>query len=129
MRTVLFLCLFCVAACVGCGSKGFRVDGKVTLSDGKPVARGQITFTSDTFSAGGETIADGTYTIHNIPAGTYRVTVKASGESQSDPKVDVADVKPAKPVVDKKYNDPATSGLTCEVKGSTSYDITVEPPK
>jgi hypothetical protein len=130
MRNIfLFLCLFCVAACIGCGSKGFSVSGTVTLSDGKPVARGQVMLTSGTFTAGGETIADGTYIIRDVPAGTYKVSVRASGESESNPNVDVEDAKPVKPVVDMKYNNPETSGLTCEVKSATTFDIVVEPPK
>ena len=92
--------------------------------------RGQVTFISDTFSAGGNIAADGTYTVTvKLPAGTYRVTVLASGDSPSSAMVDVQDRKPIKPLVDKKFNNPDTSELVCEVKGKTIFPITVVPPK
>ncbi|MDR0869239.1 MAG: carboxypeptidase-like regulatory domain-containing protein [Planctomycetaceae bacterium] len=130
MRTILFLCLFCVAACLGCGvvsSKGFPVSGVVSFSDGKPVSYGQVTLTSGSFSVGGDIISDGTYNISRVggvPAGTYKVSVVLS-----DPNAGMENTKKAKPQIDPKYNDPSTSGLTCEVTGATTYDITVEPPK
>ncbi|MDR0869238.1 MAG: carboxypeptidase-like regulatory domain-containing protein [Planctomycetaceae bacterium] len=130
MRNILFLCLFFVATCLGCGGKGFNVSGKVTFPDGKPVPRGQVTLFSDTFTAGSGIGADGTYRINMpVPAGTYKVTVRATEDSPSDTKVAPEDVKPPKPLVDVKYNSPEKSGLTVDVKGATTFDITVEPPK
>lgn len=132
MRHILFFCLFFVACSIGCGGKGFPVSGKVTLADGKPVIRGQVTLISDSFTAGGDIIADGSYNISipgGVPAGTYKVTVRASGDSPSSANTDVADVKPVKPLVDPKYNNPETSGLTCEVTKATVFDIKVEAPK
>jgi len=130
MRNILFFCLFLAVCCTGCGGKGFSVAGKVSFADGTPLPHGQVTLTSGTFSAGGSILGDGTYNINvRVPAGTYKVTVRASGESPSDPKADIADVKPAKSLVDTKYNAPETSGLVCEVKGITTFNITVETPK
>jgi len=101
----------------------------VTFQDGAPVPRGQVTFISNTFSAGGTIAADGSYSVTvKVPAGTYGVTVVASGDSPSS-LVHVENVKPIKPLVDKKFNSPDTSGLVCEVKGKTTFPITVTPPK
>jgi hypothetical protein len=130
MRPIVLFGLFLIACCVGCGGKGFNVGGKVMFADGTPLTRGQVTFMSGTFTSGGAIAADGTYSVNvRVPAGTYKVSVIASGDSQSDPTVDVADVKPAKPLVDPKFNNPETSELVCEVKGPTGFDIKVEPPK
>jgi len=104
------------------------VSGKVTYPDGKPVPRGQVTFNSGSFTAGGHILDDGTYNIGmRVPAGTYQVTVIALGESPIG--VDPEDAKPAKPLVDAKYNNPATSGLECVVSGTTVFNIEVEAPK
>jgi len=131
MRNILFLGVSLVVCVLGCsGGGGFPVSGKVTFQDGTPVPRGQVTFISNTFSAGGNITADGAYTVTvKLPAGTYRVTVLASGDSPSSAMVDVQDRKPIKPLVDMKFNNPDTSGLVCEVKGKTTFPITVEPPK
>jgi hypothetical protein len=118
MRNVHFLGWFLVVCVLGCSGDGFPVSGKVTFQDGAPVPRGQVTFISNTFSAGGTIAADG----------SYSVTVVASGDSPSS-LVHVENVKPIKPLVDKKFNSPDTSGLVCEVKGKTTFPITVTPPK
>lgn len=63
----------------------------------------------------------GRFGIASVPPGTYQVTVSASLDTDSN----------AIPVdlVDPKFNDPGTSGLTCEVKENTIFDITVTKPK
>jgi len=131
MRFISFFALFLVVCCLGCGGgKGFSVSGKVTFSDGTPVPSGQVTFSSSNVTAGGGILPDGTYTVStSVPAGTYKVTVMALENTMSDPNVSVEDAKPAKSLVDPKYNNPETSGLVCEVKGKTSFPITVEAPK
>ena len=130
MRNILFLNLFLVTCCLGCGGKDFSVGGTVTFPDGKPLSRGQVTFISDRFTAGGAVIGDGTYNINvRVPAGTYKVTVRASGDSLADPNVNTEDAIAPTPLVDTKFGSPDTSGLVCEVKGPTMFNITVEAPK
>ena len=130
MRPILFFGLFLIVCCIGCGSKqGFSVGGKVSLPDGKPLTRGQVTFTSASFTGGGAIIADGSYSLNvRVPAGTYKVSVVAYAESMTDPKADIADAKPAQSLVDRKFNNPETSELVCEVKGATVFNIPVTPP-
>jgi hypothetical protein len=135
MKKINFYCLcnFALIMIVlffsGCGNKGFSVGGKVTFPDGTSPSSGEVMFTSGSFSAAGGIISDGTYNIKTkVPAGTYKVTVKAAEDSPADAKIDTGDAKPAKLLVDLKYSDPATSGLVCEVKGLTTFDIPVEKP-
>jgi len=119
MRNILIfslLSLVCMLGCGGLGSGGgYNVGGKVTFPGGKPLTRGQVTFTSGYFTGTGDVFGEsGTYSISGpVPAGKYKVAVQASDNSLIDP----------------KYNDPETSGLVCEVKGPTGFDIQVEPPK
>ncbi|MDR2441270.1 MAG: hypothetical protein LBE12_18060, partial [Planctomycetaceae bacterium] len=56
-----------------------------------------------------------------VRPGTYQVTVSATtgGGSNGEPLVYL---------VDPKFANPATSGLTCEVKGNTVFNITVTKP-
>jgi hypothetical protein len=135
MNTILrFLILFVLVLSIGC-SKGNSVTGKVTLSDGNPLTRGEVTFSTSTFVAAGMIQPDGTYSIRanntkeGIPSGKYVVTVKAYEDAQENPDGMMENLKPAKSVIDTKYTSPATSGLTCEVNGSMTFDISVEPFK
>jgi hypothetical protein len=135
MNTVLrFLLLFILAFFIGC-NKGNSVTGKVMFPDGSPLTRGEVTFSTPSFVAAGMIQPDGTYSIRannmkeGIPAGTYSVTVKAYEDIQANPDGIMEDIKPAKSLIDTKYTLPATSGLTCEVTGTTTFDINVEPFK
>jgi len=126
MRNVSFFCLFVVVCCFGCGKAGFNVGGKVAFPDGKPVHSGKVTMTSGRFSASGDIIAEGSYRISDrVPTGTYKVSVQAFEYSQSGMTTDATS---AKSLLDSKYDRPETSGLVCEVKGPTTYNITVEKP-
>jgi hypothetical protein len=129
MRNILFFSLFSLICTLGCGGEGYNVGGKVTFPDGSPVPHGQVTFISDNFSAGGSIIAEGSYSISiRVPAGTYKVGVRASGEPVAAPGADVANMKIV-PLVDPKYGNPETSGLVVEVKGPTTFNIGVERPQ
>ena len=85
---------------------------------------------SGSVTAGGHIIGDGTYALSaRVPAGTYKVSVRAMAVTSSDSTVDAADAPPAKLLVDPKFNNPETSELTVEVKGATTYNITVTAPQ
>jgi hypothetical protein len=130
MRFPWLFGLFLIACCVGCGDKDCAVSGKVTFKDGSPVPSGQVTLVSSMLNAGGPIASDGTYTITaRVPAGTYQVAVRATGDQPATTSVDIAKKTLAKPLVDLKYGRVETSELTVEVKGNTTYNITVEPPK
>ena len=133
-----FLLLLIFAA--GCGPN-CSVSGKVTFSDGSPMDSGEVVFETSAMMAKGKIQKDGTYSLttgeqKGIPKGTYQVSIggfrptivppsigpdgRTSGRAQvTMPEIPVA----------KKFLSPGTSGLTCEVKGRTKYDITVEPPE
>jgi len=125
MRHILLFCLFVTVCCLGCRQEGFNVGGKVTYPDGKPVTRGKVTMTSGKFTANGDIIADGTYSISaRVPTGTYKVSVQAFEYTQSGMAANTTE----KSFLDPKYDSPETSNITCEVKGPTSFNITVEKP-
>ena len=130
--------LFLLSLSVGCGGN-VTVTGKVTFADGTPLTEGQVNFESSGLSSRGSIQSDGTYSLETgeskgIPRGSYQVSITGFGGPKM---VDVAppgSPPQMRPVfrespIDRKYFNPDTSGLTCEVKGRTVYNITVEPPQ
>jgi hypothetical protein len=125
MKRFCFLVLCFLLFC-GCG-QGKRVGGTVKYEDGTPVTTGTVKFIKMPYQWIGMINADGSYEMYElkpgdgVPPGTYQVTVSASLDSGSN----------AIPVdlVDPKFNDPGTSGLTCEVNENTIFDIVVTKPK
>jgi hypothetical protein len=132
---VLSLAALGVSSCGKSGPQLSPVEGKVTLTDGKPVASGSITLfadasrgnTSKEVPAG--TIQDGTYSIYTstkkgAPLGAYKVSISAAKE-----------VNPDNPYVtewiaEERYVDPARSGLTLEVVEKPEpgrYDFKIKP--
>ena len=118
---------------VGCG-QNVKVTGKVTFEDGEPLTRGRVCFQTETFYADGPLQPDGTYTLGStgentgLPKGTYQVSITGA---VTPPKVldpAMGRVTPAVPLIHGKFTNQTTSGLTCEVKGRTVFDITVTPP-
>ncbi len=126
MRVSIGLVLVFVFLC-GCGG-GATVKGKVTFEDGSPLTQGAVKFVTETTEATGDIKSNGTYTLFEnkpgdgITPGKYAVTVTAvtGGGSDGAPVVNL---------VDSKFANPATSGLSCEVKGSMTYDIKVSKPE
>ena len=110
-----------VFALTGCSSDMYPVTGKLVYEDNKqPVkelAGFDITFTSDKIgkSARGTIKSDGTFSLYSIKEndgvfpGEYVVTL-----TQPEKQAERPDQGP--PVVDRKYQDPATSDLKAEVK-------------
>jgi len=105
------------------GGGGLTVAGKITFPDGAGVTDGEVTFTSRSFSARG-TIMSGTYNMSTrVPVGTYKVSVRI------DETVPGTDGAPPRRLIDPKYSNPETSGLTVEVKEGATFDITVTAPQ
>ena len=112
----------------GCGNP--QVKGTVTFEDGTPLTSGGVVFIKGMYTASATIKPDGTYILSQIrqrdgvPPGLYKVTVQAQYSGNLD--------DPGAPwfdLIDPKFANPETSGLTCDVKSSTTYDITVtEPP-
>ncbi|MGL4944619.1 MAG: hypothetical protein ACRC46_15670 [Thermoguttaceae bacterium] len=131
-----FVCSLCVLAVAvflsGC-SGGVGVSGKVTFPDGTPVTKGEVNFQSDKDLVSGFIAPDGTYKLEGatkgsgIPGGTYQVFIVGTQVVDSKGSPD-----PSKAVVTemvaKKFASRETSGLTCDVKGATVFNITVEKP-
>jgi len=133
----LFACfLLLCALSVGCG--GNIVKGKVTFDDGEPLPLGTVQFESNDQIFYGKIHTDGFYTLatdtgkkENVPNGSYRVCiVGAIGEGKKMAPIGGVDYNRIIPesLIDKKYTMASTSGLTCDVKGKTTFDITVTKP-
>lgn len=137
MKKFCFLSIFVLFVFTGCGGGGVNVSGKVTFEDGTPLTMGEVAFQTASFIATGLIQPDGTYTLGSlkagdgVPKGTYNVTVKAVSSppvppgALSDPNYKPA---PAKHLIDLKFASQSTSGLTCQVDGKTTFNITVTPP-
>lgn len=130
-RYSIFAILFVLVASLGCGSN-CKVTGKVTFKDGTPLTHGEVIFeTSDTV-ASGKIQPDGTYTLgtknlaDGVPKGTYAVAVRAMDESGITSGMLPGEAPPPKSLIAKQYRTSSSSGLSCEVKGKTVYDIAVE---
>jgi hypothetical protein len=99
------------------------------------LTEGQVIFESPALISKGRIREDGTYTLETgegkgIPKGTYDVCIGGlgipkvtSGGGPGQISVD----RPPVPI-DRKFLSAATSDLTCEVKGKTTFNITVTPP-
>ena len=131
---ILFL-----AIAQGCG-KNCTVTGKVTFPDGTPLDRGVVIFENQKLVAKGRVQKDGTYSLvsgelKGAPRGSYKVSVgelnvpiittTPSADGKGPPKVTVTKMESP---IDRKFESGDKSGLTCEVKGRTKYDIKVEAP-
>ncbi|MGL4594142.1 MAG: hypothetical protein ACRCUY_05380 [Thermoguttaceae bacterium] len=127
---VMIVSLFFVFT--GCGT-GHSVSGRVTFPDGKPLECGEVIFLGSKAQYSGRINKDGIYELtgatqkQGVLTGQYYVfltgTMLFRGESM--------DRKENPPVylIDPKFNEHTTSGLTCEVNGKTKYDIEVTPPE
>jgi len=125
---------------IGCG-QNVSVTGRVTFPDGTPMTTGAVVFETATMHAMGRIQSDGRYSIstgeeRGIPKGTYQVSIggfEATIEPVLAPPGHKGPPPPARitpPVipVHDKFLSPFTSGLVCEVKGKTKFDIEVTPP-
>ena len=133
---VLFVLLLVCVLFSGCG-KGVKVSGKVSFSDGTPLDVGKVCFSDGNLTVYGTINEKGEYKMgvntdgEGIPPGSYVVSIvnatkpdsryMIKSEDDGDYPLDVT-------VIDLKFSNGKTSGLTCEVKGSPTYDIKVEKP-
>lgn len=131
----LFALLFAVAVvATGCGKP--KVTGKVTFSDGSPLTQGTVNFTDDKVLCKGSIKEDGTFEIRTlkpgdgVPPGKYKVYLTETarfGDAVETTSLDaVAVMHETINDVPPKYSNPEQSGLTIDVKGSTTYDITID---
>ena len=129
---VSFFC-FCVT---GCGSGGSSVKGQVTFDDGTPLTVGTVTFETKLYQFIGNIKKDGTYQMMTdgvkpgIPNGEYRVAITNAFEPTGK-LVEVSKdtmQEEMRQLIDEKFQTASRSGLTCEVNGATTYNITVTRP-
>jgi len=139
MKTIVypFICVLILTLSLGCG-KNCSVSGRVTFPDGTPLTMGEVAFETDVFYGSGRIDSDGYFKMGSsnpgdgIPRGTYRVSILNvmvptevfTAGPDRPPKL----IFPKEWPIDQKFTSPGTSGLTCEVKGRTKFDITVEKP-
>ena len=122
----------CLLLLVGCG-KNVQVKGKVTFEDGSPLTTGMVIFQAGSTQSKAPIEEDGSYVVgtlkadDGLPRGTYQVYITGAVEV-SGISVTGAMLAPPVELIDSKFTKPETSGLTVEVKGRTTYDITVTPP-
>ena len=134
MKRLLFL-LSVLCLIVGC-SRGASVGGRVTFEDGTPLTVGEVIFQTGTCLVSGRIQSDGTYKLagatknDGVPLGHYGVRIVGAYDTSNTPPgiTSPSEALPPIPLIDKKFEKTETSGLTCEVKGSTMFDITVTKP-
>ena len=132
------LSLVVLLVAVGCSNK-VPLSGTVTFSDdGAPLTQGAIFFQSDKIRAQGNIQKDGTYTVgtdkqtDGLPRGAYQVYITGTASlafvADSSMFADGGGQRTVETqVIDSKYSDPATSGLSFTVDGKTrTFDIQVE---
>ena len=107
-----FLSVVILVSTIGCGSH-VAFTGKVVYSDdGEPVPTGEVQFYTPTFVARATIREDGTFRTGSyketdgLPPGTYGVAIVAAASSGIS-------------LIDLKYADQRTSGLTLTIEEST----------
>jgi len=139
-KNIWSLVIIAVICAVGC-SKNVKVSGKVTYPDGSPVTVGRVTFETPTFSVSGALKEDGTYTLgtlsegDGITPGQYKVFIagamhRVEGANMIVPSgaAEGQAMPMFVPAVAPKFTKADTSGITCEVKGSMTFNFEVAPP-
>jgi len=141
---VVVAVVFCAAGC----SNKVQVSGKVTFPDGSPLTVGKVSFETESFVATGTLKEDGTYILgtdserDGIPRGTYKVYVAGAMQQigTQDMAVQTAgagggmerstmEMPLFVPAVAPRFSKADTSGITCEVKKSMTFNFEVEPPQ
>jgi hypothetical protein len=127
-----------VALAAGCSDDtNGRVLGRVRFND-RPLTSGTVIFTfPDGKTRTGEIDENGAYRVRDVPVGLAKVTVKTGSRVPPGlyPPKDVAIPPPPgagkepEPVkIPKRYQDPNSSGLSCNVRaGEQPFDIDLRP--
>lgn len=128
--SVLLVLSLSVLVFAGCGSGMVGLKGTVVFSDdGSPLTAGMICFETDTYVSRGMIGPDGTFVLGSlktddgIPPGTYRVFIDRA-QQHVGKRGDGEDVY--EPMIDPKYADGRTSGITVEVTPSMKKQIEIK---
>jgi hypothetical protein len=132
MRICVSILLILLPLCGGCGPN-VGLGGKVTFSDdGSPLAVGSVVFLKGSLISRGDLQPNGTYVVGSLsdkdglPPGTYMVYVSGA-EKIIIPPGKTEDDAYREPLIDSKFTQPETSGLTLEVTKSTKkFDFQVD---
>lgn len=131
--------LACLAALtlVGCGRRDLHpVSGTVRFADGSPLTVGRVVATYPppaAYGGWGYIKPDGTFTLGSftqtdgIRAGTVQVAITFAYEAAGEPDSEGMYTK-QKPLVHKRFENPASSGLSFEIPRQTTWEIVVERP-
>jgi hypothetical protein len=130
IRYFVISLLFFVTAC-GCGNKQVGLSGRVTFSDnGQPLEQGAVLFETEKFSARGFIGKGGYFTMGSyserdgLPLGTYSIAISGAVDMS---KKDKNDMPIETFLIDPKYFDSKTSGITITVDKTTrNCDIQVD---
>jgi len=142
MRLTLWTVLLClVVIFTGC-SDNVKVKGKVRLTDGTPVVRGQVVFEQAAFAASGDILSDGSYVMGSLkandglPKGEYVVYIRGATETGKTVEFQTmggggqmmtSSIPSLNSVVALEYTSVSASPLNCNVQKSMVYDIEVPP--
>jgi len=118
---ILLVCLV-----VGCGKGHVPLKGKVVFSDdGSPLTLGSVILTKQNFQSRGDLNANGEFVMESLsardglPPGTYQVSIAGA--------IEYGVFGGMRSIVDPKWTDPETSGMTVEVDRKTKFlELTVE---
>ena len=120
----------CLVLLVGCGPTEYTLSGHIRTPAGEPIGYGQVIVENraKTFGSASYLKPDGAFAIPGLPADEYviyladtRIPADSSGERHPD------DPKPGRQV-HKRYENPATSGLTATLPGSGDVELIVDQP-
>ena len=129
-NTILFVlfCLF-VFSFSGCNSDTVRIKGEVLFTDGAPLKKGSVVFTSNTFSSSSNLNASGNYNI-DLPPGSYKVHIALASELDESfvPPAHDPDAVRYIELINPKYASLEKTPLSCEIVKSGKQNFTVELP-
>ena len=110
------------------------LSGTVTFSDdGSPLTVGSVFFETPTYSSRGTLGRDGQYVIGSLketdglPKGTYQISIRGAEDVVSTQRPNGEWTERRTLLIDPKYQNPETSGLTFTVDGKTKkFNIQVD---
>lgn len=109
----------------GCSGK-VSVEGTVTYPDGTPLTIGTVIFETESYQVAGQLDRQGHYSLGEVRQGD-KILPGLYGVRVSSQTGGTSDGAPIVKYVDEKFEQTATSGLTCDVRGSCRFDFVVEP--
>ncbi|MDO5552131.1 MAG: carboxypeptidase-like regulatory domain-containing protein [Planctomycetia bacterium] len=130
-KMVIVLCTVILLAAMGCGKGYVPLSGKVTFPDGKPLTKGTVTFSTDSFMARGPLNEQGQYVLGSmdlgdgLPPGEYVVRVDGATETKESKVKGPSGSPMMQPVslIDEKFT------TTCKVdSGTKTFDFEVPYP-